>query len=46
MTVFGELVKLDAEVPQDEDQGMFAVGRGCLRRHPELSEFVIEWERA
>ena len=45
MTVFGELVRPDAEVLEAHDQGMFAVGEGCLRRHPELREFVVEWTR-
>jgi hypothetical protein len=43
MTVSGDLVKPDAEVPESRDQGMFVVGNGCLRRHPELRDFVIVW---
>jgi hypothetical protein len=45
MTVFGELVGPEAEVPEAEDQGCFAVGNGCLKRHPELREIVMEWRK-
>lgn len=44
MTVMGKLVRPDAEVPEHLDQGMFAVGAGCLRRHPELREFVVRFD--
>ena len=46
ITVFGEIIEPDAEVSEAEDQGMFAAGNGCLRRHPELREFVVEWRRS
>jgi len=42
MTVFGELVEPDAEVPEANDQGCFPVGSGCLRKHPQLRGIVTQ----
>ena len=41
MTVFGEIVKPDEVIEERYDQGCFAIGASCLRRHPELREYVV-----